>query len=104
MKIFKIATVGPSYISEQNDFSNSEFPCHSDASHRLGSIRIREGCQDGHSHLGYRNETFLAILNLYVAPMHPIKFQLNSTRFGRRYRLKIYKMADTEAILDIGTE
>ena len=27
--------------------------------------------------LGYRNGTILAILNLYVAPMPPIKFQLN---------------------------
>ena len=37
--------------------------------------------QDGHhgGHLGYRNGTILAILNLYVAPMSPIKFQLNLT-------------------------
>ena len=35
-----MATLGPSYILEQNDFSNSESPCDSDASHRLGSIRI----------------------------------------------------------------
>ena len=38
-----------------------------------------EGFQDGHhgSHLGYWNRTILAILNLYVAPMSPIKFPLN---------------------------
>ena len=30
-------------------------------------------------HLGYRNETILAILNLYVTVMPPIKFQLNRT-------------------------
>ena len=30
-------------------------------------------------HLGYRNGTTLAILNLYVAPMPPIKFWLNPT-------------------------
>ena len=31
------------------------------------------------NHLGYRNETILAILNLYVTPMPPIKFRLNLT-------------------------
>ena len=37
--------------------------------------------QDGHhgSHLGYQNGTILAILNLHVATMPPIKFQLNPT-------------------------
>ena len=35
-----------------------------------------EEFQDGH-HLGYRNGTILAILNLSVAPMVPIKFRLN---------------------------
>ena len=40
-----------------------------------------EEFQDGRngSHLGYRNGTILAILNLYVAPMPPIKFRLNLT-------------------------
>ena len=34
--------------------------------------------QDGHhDDLGYWNGTILAILNLYVAPMLPIKFRLN---------------------------
>ena len=38
-----------------------------------------EELQDGRhgGHLGYRNKTFLAILNSYVAPVPPIKFQLN---------------------------
>ena len=37
--------------------------------------------QDGRSvgHLGYRNETILAFLNLHVAPMPPAKIQLNLT-------------------------
>ena len=37
--------------------------------------------QDGRhgSHLGYRNGTILAILNLHVTTMPPIKFQLNPT-------------------------
>ena len=36
-----------------------------------------EEFQDGHH--GYRNGTILAILNLYVAPIPPIKFRLNQT-------------------------
>ena len=36
-----------------------------------------EEFQDGH--LGYRNRTILAILNLHVATMPPTKFQLNPT-------------------------
>ena len=37
--------------------------------------------QDSHTgvHLGYLNRTIFAILNLYVAPMSPIKFRLNPT-------------------------
>ena len=60
-----------------------------------------EDFQDGH-HLGYRNEMILAILNLYVAPMPPIKFRLNPTYGlgGGRCHLKNFKMA-LAAILDI---
>ena len=40
-----------------------------------------EEFQDGHrgGHLGYRNRTILAILNLGVTVMPPIKFWLNLT-------------------------
>ena len=40
-----------------------------------------EDFQDGHhgGHLGYQNGMILAILNLYVALMPPIKFQLTPT-------------------------
>ena len=40
-----------------------------------------EKFQDGHrgGHLGYRNGTILAILNLCVTVMLPIKFWLNPT-------------------------
>ena len=40
-----------------------------------------EEFEEGHcgSHLGYRNGTILAILNLCVTVMSPIKFWLNST-------------------------
>ena len=90
-----------------------------------------EEFQDGR-HLGYPKGTILAILNLYVAPIPPIKFRLKLTygfwiseqnnfsnseslchcdashqvlaqsnlRFGRRCRLKNFKMAT----MDIGTE
>ena len=92
-----------------------------------------EEFQDGLrvGHLGYWNRTLLAILNLSVTVMPPIKFELNpiSERndfsnseslchcdashqvsaqldlwFGRRCRLKDFKMATMAAILDIGTE
>ena len=38
---------------------------------------FHDGCHGGN--LGYRNGTILAILNLHVATMPPIKFQLNPT-------------------------
>ena len=38
---------------------------------------FQDGCHGGH--LGYRNGMILAILNLYVTMMPPIKFQLNPT-------------------------
>ena len=65
--------------------NNSESLCHCDASHQVFcSIQLTvwemsfEEFQDGvySGHLGYRNGTTLAILNLYVAPMPPIKFWL----------------------------
>ena len=77
----------PSWISEQNDFSNSKSPCGPKASKQvwaqsdLGTVleeMLFEEFQDGR-YLGYRNGTMLAILNLYVAPMPPIKFWLNPT-------------------------
>ena len=54
----------------------------------LGSIPLTiqeqmrfEEIQNGYcgGHLGYWNVTILAILNLHVAQMPPIKFQLNPT-------------------------
>ena len=54
----------------------------------LSSIRLTvpkqtcfENLQDGNrgGHLRYRNGTILPILNLYVAPMPPIKFGFNQT-------------------------
>ena len=62
-----------------------------------------EEFQDG-GHLGYRNGTILAILNLCVTVMPPIKFQLNRTEFKRTCHLMNFKMAAMAAILDIGME
>ena len=84
-------------ISEQNNFSNSESLYHSDP------IKFLLNPTYGLGHLGYRNGTILAILNLYNAPKLHIKFRLNLTWFGRRCRKKIFKMAHIAAILDIGT-
>ena len=83
----------PSWISEWKDFSNFESLCHCDASHQVSAQSDRvweemsfeefqDGCHGGH--LGYRNGMLLAILNLCVTKMPPIKFQLNQTRFRRR--------------------
>ena len=96
-------------ISERNNFSNSESLPQSLPS-SFSSIWLNvleemslEEFQDGRrsGHLGYRNGTILAILNLCVTPMLPIKFWFNPTKFWRRCRLKNYKMA---TILDIWTE
>ena len=76
----------PSWILEQNQFSISKSPCHPNVSHHvctqsdlpfvsrhgLKIFKIRGG------HLGYRYGK-IAILNFYVAPMPPIKFQHNPT-------------------------
>ena len=43
----------------------------------MSSEEFQDGCHGGH--LGYQNGTTLAILNLYIAPMPPIKFWLNPT-------------------------
>ena len=85
MKNFEMATIS---ISEWNDSSNFESLCHYDTSRQVSAqwdLGFRRRCslkvfQDGHcGHLGYRNGTILAILNLCVTVMPPIKFQLNQT-------------------------
>ena len=87
---------------ELNDFSNSESLCHCDASHQVSAQSNTvwekmsfEEFQNGHygGHLRFLKKMILAILNLYVTLMSPIKFWLNLTWFGRRCRLKNYKVA-----------
>ena len=78
----------PSWIPKRNNLSNSESLCRSDAFHQVLAQsylwfgrrlfeEFQDGCHGGH--LGYRNGTILVILNLYDAPMPPIKFWLNPT-------------------------
>ena len=51
------------------------------------------------------SDQILAILNLYVASMPPIKFGLNlHYSLGGRYLLKNLKMAPVTAILDVRIE
>ena len=92
-KIFKLATLAAILDLGTEQIYSSKSPCHPNASHQVWAqsnlpFRSRRSLkiQDSHSggHLGYWNKTILAILNLYVASMPPIKFQLNPTWFGRR--------------------
>ena len=72
-------------ISERNDFSNSESLCHCDASHQVlaqSDLRFERRYRlmsFKMAAMGYRNGTILAILNLCITVMPPIKFQLNRT-------------------------
>ena len=63
-----------------------------------------EEFQDGHrgGQFGYRKGMTLAILNLCDAS-HQVLAQ-SDLQFGRRCRLKNFKMAAEAAILDISTE
>ena len=79
-----------SWISKHKTLSNSEFPCHSNASHqwnvpfgkkcRLKIFKYCLGC-----HTVYWDKMVLTILNLYDAPMPPSKFKLNLTYGSRGY-------------------
>ena len=83
----------PSCTAKWNDLNYSESLCRSDASHQvlaqsnlwfgrrccLKNFKMAANVAILDIHLGYQNETILAILNLYVAPMPPIKFWLNQT-------------------------
>ena len=76
----------PSWIAERNDFSNSESLCRSDAYHQVSAqsnLRFGRRCCLKNfkmaAILDIQMKHFLAILNLYVAPMPSIKFWLNPT-------------------------
>ena len=56
------------------------------------------------SHLGYQNGTILAILNLYNAPMPPIKFRLNLTYGLGEMSFEEFQDGPLAATLAIGME
>ena len=76
LKNFKMVTVAAILDIGMEPFSDFQTLCHCDASHQV-SAQSDLGCR--RRHLGHRNETILAILNLCVTVMPPIKFQLNQT-------------------------
>ena len=71
-KISKWPPWRPSWISKRNYFSNSESLCHCDASSHQVSAQ-------SDLWFGRRCHLKIAILNLHVATIPPIKFQLNPT-------------------------
>ena len=86
LKISRWPQWQPSWISEGNNFSNSESQNCSDVSHQVSArshfqfgkrCRLKNFKMAARKHLGYLNRTILTILNFYVAPMPPIKFRLN---------------------------
>ena len=102
----------PSWILKRNEFGNSKSQCHPNASHHVCNLTYHSIADavrtfsrwppQQPSWISERN--VFNNLNLYVAPMPPIKFQLNPTYSLGGYHLKTFKTADMTAILDIGTD
>ena len=95
----------PSWISERNDFSNSESLCHSDASHQVlaqSNLRFgrRHGLQEFWDWLSKRNDFSNSESLCHSDASHQV-LAPPDLWFGRRCRLKNFKMA---TILDIGME
>ena len=110
LKNFKMAAMRPSWISEWNDFSNSESLCHRDASHHVlaqSNLPFERRC-----HLkNFKIASMVAILDIGMEQLKQFSiFMLlqvlaqSHLRFGRRCCLKYLKMAAMAAILDMGTE
>ena len=95
----------PSWISERNNFSNSESPCHCDASHQVlaqSDLRFGRRCRLKNfrpSWISKRNNFSNSEPLCHCDFSHQVSAQ-SDLRFGRGCRLKNFKMA----ILDIGTE
>ena len=87
LKNFKMAPWRLSWLSEWNDFSNSESLCPCDASHQglaQSNLSFGRRCRLKKFKMAAMAAlldigTILAILNLYKTTMPPIKFQLNLT-------------------------
>ena len=103
----------PAWISEWNDFSNSEYLCHCDASHPVFALSdlwfwdemSSEEFQDGHHAIliSEQNNFSNSEPLCHCDASHQVLAQ-SDLRFGRRCRLKNFKMATMAAILDIRTE
>ena len=104
----------PSWLLEWNQFINSKSPCHPNASLQAWAqfwLIVQEQTwfeefQDGHHGvlLDIRTEQFLHSKSLcYSNASHQVSAQSN-LQFGRRSRLKIFKMAYMVAILDAGMD
>ena len=102
------------HLRYRNDFCNSEFLCHSDTSHQVwaeSTLRFGRRCHLKNFKMAALAAIFnvgmehiLAVLNLHVSPMPPIKFSaLSDLPFGSRC-FKIFKLVVMLAILDIGME
>ena len=110
LKVFKLATLGPSQISDQNYFSNSESICHSsDAFHQVwAQSALRYGrCLLKNSKMPPWRPSWMWEWNKFSSsesPMPPITFQPNPAPFQSRCRLKVFKLATMAAILAIEME
>ena len=68
---------GPSQISDQNNFSNSESLCHSDAADQVwvqSTLRFGRRCHLKNFNLRWENGTNLAVLNLHSPQCLPLSF------------------------------
>ena len=100
LKNFKMAAVRPSWISERNDFSNSESLCHCNASHQ---VLAQSNLRFGPSSIQERNDFSNSESLCHCDASHQVLAQ-SDIRFGRGCCLNNFKMAAKAAILDIGTE
>ena len=104
----------PSWISERNDFSNSESLCHCDASHQVlaqSDLRFRRRCRLNDyrwpscrpSWISERNNFRNSESLCHCDTSHQVSAQ-SDFWFRRRCCLNDFKMAAVATILDIGTE
>ena len=104
LKIFKMATWRPSWILEQNNFSNSEFLCCFYAPTKFPlNLTYGFGGNVVWRISRYRNDFSNSESLCHLDASHQVLAQLDF-QFGKRCHLKNFKMATLAAILDTGTE
>ena len=112
--VWRISSWRPSWISELNDFGHSESLCHCDASHQVlaqsthglgGDVlwRISRWPPWWPSWISEQNYLSNSESLCCCNASHHVLAQ-SHLQFGRRCRLKYFKMATMRAILEIGTE